>query len=278
MTPPTENSPRARKPFVEVNCAAIPSELFESELFGHMKGSFTGAVADRAGKFEQADGGTLFLDEIGDMAVAAQAKVLRVLQEGEVTRIGGAKPRHVDVRIIAATNKRLEDEITSGRFREDLFYRLNVLPLHVPALRERRDDIPLLVQHFIGQFAREGSVGRVTIGSDAMARLTSFDWPGNVRELRNTIERLVILSSGPMVTVADVDRLVGARNLDVGTVGAIQSARTFEEFKLSAERSFLTAKLREHDWNVAETARALQMPRSNLYKKIERHRLARDDA
>ena len=273
-----KNSPRARKPFVEVNCAAIPAELIESELFGHMKGSFTGAVQDRPGKFEQADGGTLFLDEVGDMAVAAQAKVLRVLQEGEVTRIGGAKPRHVDVRIIAATNKRLEEEITAGRFREDLFYRLNVLPLHVPALRERREDIPLLVQHFIGQFVREGAAARVSLNPDALTRLTSFDWPGNVRELRNTIERLVILSAAPTVTVADVDRLVGARNLDVGTVGAIQAARTFEEFKLSAERSFLHAKLREHDWNVAETARALQMPRSNLYKKIERHRLGRDDA
>ena len=273
-----KNSARARKPFVEVNCAAIPSELIESELFGHMKGSFTGAVQDHPGKFEQADGGTLFLDEIGDMAVAAQAKVLRVLQEGEVTRIGGTHPRHVDVRVIAATNKRLEDEIATGRFREDLFYRLNVLPLHVPALRERREDIPQLVQHFTGQLAREGNATRVTISPDALARLTSFDWPGNVRELRNTIERLVILCTGPTVTVTDVDRLVGARNLDVGTVGAIQSARTFEEFKLSAERSFLLAKLREHDWNVAETSRALQMPRSNLYKKIERHKLERTDA
>jgi two-component system nitrogen regulation response regulator NtrX len=273
-----KNSPRARKPFVEVNCAAIPSELIESELFGHMKGSFTGAVQDRPGKFEQADGGTLFLDEIGDMSVAAQAKVLRVLQEGEVNRIGGAKPRHVDVRVIAATNKRLEDEITAGRFREDLFYRLNVVPLHVPALRERREDIPLLVQHFCGQFAREGASARVTIEAPALERLASFEWPGNVRELRNTIERLVILSTGPAVTVADVDRLVGSRQFDVATVGAIASARTFEEFKLSAERSFLLTKLREHDWNVAETARALQMPRSNLYKKIERHHLGRDEA
>jgi len=270
-------SPRARKQFVEVNCAAIPSELIESELFGHMKGSFTGAVQDRSGKFEQADGGTLFLDEIGDMALAAQAKVLRVLQEGEVTRIGGSKPRRVDVRVIAATNKRLEDEITAGRFREDLFYRVNVVPLHVPALRERRDDIPLLVQYFIGQFANEGAAVRVSVDPTALERLAAFDWPGNVRELRNTIERFVILSSGPVITVADVDRLVGARSLDVATVGAIQSARTFEEFKLSSERSFLVAKLREHDWNVAETARTLQMPRSNLYKKIERHRLGREE-
>ena len=272
-----KNSTRARKPFIEVNCAAIPGELIESELFGHMKGSFTGAVQDRAGKFEQADGGTLFLDEIGDMSLAAQAKVLRVLQEGEVTRIGGAKPRHVDVRVIAATNKRLEDEIAAGRFREDLFYRLNVLPLHVPALRERRDDIPLLVRHFLEQFARDGGGIPAAIAPEAVSRLTSFEWPGNVRELRNTIERLAILSGGPTIGVTDVDRLVGARNLDVGTVGAIQSARTYEEFKLASERSFLLAKLREHDWNVAETARALDMPRSNLYKKIERHHLGRDE-
>ena len=271
------NSPRAKKPFVEVNCAAIPQELIESELFGHMRGSFTGAVQDRAGKFEQADGGTLFLDEIGDMSLAAQAKVLRVLQEGEVTRIGGAKPRRVDVRVIAATNKRLEDEITSGRFREDLFYRLNVVPLHVPALRDRREDIPLLVAHFLDRYAHEGGVVRASIDRAALDRLTAFDWPGNVRELRNTIERLGILSDGPTIGADDVERLVGTRDVDVATVGAIQSSRTYEEFKESAERSFLLVRLREHDWNVAETARALQMPRSNLYKKIERHHLERDE-
>jgi two-component system nitrogen regulation response regulator NtrX len=270
------NSPRARKPFVEVNCAAIPAELIESELFGHMKGSFTGAMQDRPGKFEQADGGTLFLDEVGDMSPAAQAKVLRVLQEGEVTRIGGAKPRRVDVRVLAATNKRLDGEIAAGRFREDLFYRLNVVPLHVPTLRDRREDIPLLVRHFLSQFVKEG-VAPATIAPDAMDRLAALDWPGNVRELRNTVERLVILSPGPTVTAADVDRLVASRGVDPATVGAIEGARTFEEFKLAAERSFLLARLREHDWNVAETARALEMPRSNLYKKIERHHLTRDD-
>ena len=271
-------SRRASKPFVEVNCAAIPSELIESELFGHMKGSFTGAVQDRAGKFEQADGGTLFLDEIGDMSLAAQAKVLRVLQDGDVTRIGGSKPRTVDVRVLAATNKRLEDEIAAGRFREDLYYRINVVPMVVPPLRERRDDIPLLVQYFLDQFAHRGGMAPRTMELAAADRLGALDWPGNVRELRNTIERLLILSRGPQITVADVERLVGARVVEGTALGALESCRTFEEFKLAAERAFLLVKLREHDWNVAETARVLDMPRSNLYKKIERHALAREQS
>ncbi len=270
-------SRRSAAPFVEVNCAAIPSELIESELFGHMKGSFTGAVQDRAGKFEQADGGTLFLDEVGDMSLAAQAKVLRVLQDGDVTRIGGAKPRTVDVRVLAATNKKLEDEIAAGRFREDLYYRLNVVPVVVPPLRERRDDIPVLIQHFLDQFSPQGSSAR---GMELAAadRLSTLDWPGNVRELRNTVERLLILSRGSQVTVADVERLVGARAVEGATLGGLDACRTFEEFKLAAERAFLLVKLREHDWNVAETARALDMPRSNLYKKIERHALAREQS
>jgi two-component system nitrogen regulation response regulator NtrX len=269
-------SARARKPFVEVNCAAIPGELIESELFGHMKGSFTGAVQDRAGKFEQADGGTLFLDEVGDMSLAAQAKVLRVLQDADVTRIGGTKPRKVDVRVIAATNKKLEEEITAGRFREDLYYRLNVVPIQVPALRERREDIPGLVAHFLAQFAKQDGVASRAIDAAAIDRLAAFEWPGNVRELRNTIERILILSSGPRVTLADVDRLTGARASVSGGLGGLEDSKTFEQFKMAAERAFLVVKLRQHDWNVAETARALGMPRSNLYKKIERHGLARE--
>ena len=271
-------SPRASKTFVEVNCAAIPSELIESELFGHLKGSFTGAVSDRPGKFEQADGGTLFLDEVGDMSLSAQAKVLRVLQDGGVTRIGGAKPVQVDVRVLAATNKALEEEITAGRFREDLYYRLNVVPVHVPPLRERREDIPLLVQYFAGVLSeREGVAPRV-IEPEAVRCLTELDWPGNVRELRNTIERLLILSAGPRVTEADVDRLVGRRVAEQTSLGALGECRTFEEFKDAAERTFLLLKLREFDWNVSETARALDMPRSNLYKKIERYALVRENA
>ena len=271
-------SPRTVKRFVEVNCAAIPGELIESELFGHMKGSFTGAVADRAGKFEQADGGTLFLDEIGDMSLAAQAKVLRVLQDGEVTRIGGQKPTRVDVRVLAATNKTLEDEIAAGRFREDLYYRLNVVPIHVPALRERREDIPQLIVHFLQQFTTLDGAPSRGMEQAAAERLVHHEWPGNVRELRNTIERLLILSSGPSITAADAERLVGARTGASGGIGALEQCKTYEEFKDAAEKLFLQARLREHDWNVAETARAIDMPRSNLYNKIERHGLTRDDA
>jgi two-component system nitrogen regulation response regulator NtrX len=270
-------SPRAQAPFVEVNCAAIPSELIESELFGHMKGSFTGAVADRAGKFEQAHGGTLFLDEIGDMSLAAQAKVLRVLQDGVVTRIGGSKPIQVDVRVLAATNKEVEAEITAGRFREDLYYRLNVVPIHVPPLRERREDIPLLVGHFVAQLTGPAGLAPRAMMDDAVARLSQLDWPGNVRELRNTIERLLILSSGPRITGEDVDRLVGRRaDSGEGGLGSLLDVPTFEEFKHAAERAYLVAKLRAFDWNVSETARALDMPRSNLYKKIERYALSRE--
>src|SRR5579862_9545402 len=207
-------SPRRDKPFVEVNCAAIPAELIESELFGHMRGSFTGAVADRAGKFEQANGGTIFLDEVGDMSLAAQAKVLRVLEDGVLTRIGGAKPIAVDVRVLSATNKTLETEIAEGRFREDLYYRLNVVPIQVPALRERREDIPLLIAHFVNVLTRREGVAPRAFAPDAVERLSQLDWPGNVRELRNAVERLLILASGPKVTTEDVARLVGAQATD----------------------------------------------------------------
>ncbi|HEY9516628.1 MAG TPA: sigma-54 dependent transcriptional regulator [Gemmatimonadaceae bacterium] len=263
---------------VEVNCAAIPSELIESELFGHVKGSFTGAIGDRAGKFERADGGTLFLDEVADMSLSAQAKVLRVLEDGVVTRIGGAKPVSVDVRVIAATNKHLETEIAEGRFRDDLYYRLNVVPITVPPLRERREDIPLLAAHFVALLsARDGMPPRA-LGLDAVERLTTFDWPGNVRELRNTVERILILATGPTISATDVDRLVGRRAAEQTSIGSLADCGTFEEFKDAAERSFLLGKLRENEWNVSETARLLDMPRSNLYKKIERYGLTREHA
>ncbi len=269
-------SPRADKAFIEVNCAAIPSELIESELFGHMKGSFTGAHEDRAGKFELADGGTLFLDEIGDMSLQAQAKVLRALQEGIVTRVGGAKPIRVDVRVLAATNKDLEEEIKGGRFREDLYYRLNVIPLHVPPLRERREDISMLVRHFVESYSREANLRPKPISDEALDRMQRMDWPGNVRELRNTVERLLILASGASITADDVELLVGGKMKGGALSGDLLGCATFAEFKEAAERAFIVQKLRENDWNVSETARILDMPRSNLYKKIERYELVRE--
>ena len=271
-------SNRSEEQFIEVNCAAIPSELIESELFGHVKGSFTGAVTDRAGKFEQADGGTLFLDEIGDMSMAAQAKVLRALQEGIITRVGGEKAIKVDVRVIAATNKSLEKEIEAGHFREDLYFRLNVVPIEVPPLRERREDIPMLVTHFIDKAVEEQRLPPRAIANDAIDKLASMEWSGNVRELRNTVERLLILARGNEIAIADVERLVGgAAPSGGGLTGDLLTAGTFAEFKERAERAFILAKLREHDWNVSETARVIDMPRSNLYKKIERYALVRED-
>ena len=270
-------SSRSERPFVEVNCAAIPSELIESELFGHIKGSFTGAVADRAGKFEQAHGGTLFLDEIGDMSLAAQAKVLRALEQGGVTRVGSSKAIQVDVRVVAATNKELETEIREGRFREDLYYRLNVVPIEIPPLRDRRDDIPMLVRHFVDLLEKTDRVTPREITTAALERLQSLDWPGNVRELRNTVERLLILSSGDVIGAQDVDFLVSGGE-GGGTLGAeLLRAGSFSDFKEQAERAYLLQKLREHDWNVSETARSVDMPRSNLYKKIERYGLNRED-
>jgi two-component system, NtrC family, nitrogen regulation response regulator NtrX len=272
-----EASPRRDRPFVEVNCAAIPSELIESELFGHMKGSFTGAFADRAGKFEQADGGTLFLDEVGDMSLSAQAKLLRVLQEGVVTRIGGSKAIQVDVRVLAATNKDLEDEIGQGRFREDLLYRLNVVPIDVPPLRNRKEDIPALVAHFTEQLASSAGVPGRKFSDEAVKRLQARTWPGNVRELRNAVERALILASSRVISGAEIDRLLPGAS----TVSAVPDAAgdtSFETFKQEAEKSFLVQQLKQHDWNVSETARALKMPRSNLYKKIERYGLTRETA
>ena len=259
-------SPRRDKPFVEVNCAAIPSELIESELFGHMKGSFTGAVSDRAGKFEQADGGTLFLDEVGDMSLPAQAKLLRVLQEGVVTRIGGSKPIQVDVRVLAATNKQIDLEIAEGRFREDLLYRLNVVPIEVPSLRDRVEDIPALVAHFAEQLGAGAGVPGRQFSDEAIARLQSRAWPGNIRELRNGIERALILAPGRVITGSDIDTLLPVP----------AGAPTLDLFKQDAEKSFLAQRLRENNWNISETARALKLPRSALYKKLQRYGINRE--
>ena len=285
-------SPRARGPFVEVNCAAIPTELIESELFGHVKGSFTGAFADRAGKFELADGGTLFLDEVGDMSVSAQAKVLRALEEGVISRVGSGRTLAVDVRVVAATNKDLQAEIAAGRFRDDLLYRLNVVPIAVPPLRARRGDIPQLIDHFVSQMTQAGGLQPKRFDPEAVKQLAAYAWPGNIRELRNAVERLLILAPASVVTAADTERLAGIAQEtgEPGGAGAGGSAgaaadlagapwmraATFEEFKQLAERTYILAKLKENDWNVSETARTLDMPRSNLYKKIERYGLARE--
>jgi two-component system nitrogen regulation response regulator NtrX len=277
-------SSRARGPFVEVNCAAIPSELIESELFGHMKGSFTGAFADRAGKFELANDGTLFLDEIGDMSLSAQAKALRALEEGVISRVGSGRTLPVDVRVVAATNKDLTAEIAAGRFREDLLYRLNVVPIEVPPLRARRSDIPQLIEHFAAQLREQAGLQPKRFDPDAVKRLAAYDWPGNIRELRNAVERLLILANGPVVTAEAVDRIAGLGQGEAGDARRTEGlagapwtrAATFEEFKQIAERTYILAKLQENDWNVSETARTLDMPRSNLYKKIERYGLARE--
>ncbi|MBA2564946.1 MAG: sigma-54-dependent Fis family transcriptional regulator [Gemmatimonadetes bacterium] len=268
-------SERRRGPFVEVNCAAIPQELIESELFGHERGSFTGAHAQRKGKFELAHGGTLFLDEIGDMSASAQAKVLRALQEGVIERVGGNDLITVDVRVLAATNKNLEEEIGAGAFREDLYYRLNVVPLHVPSLRDRVEDIPLLAAHFLALYAQENNQPVKSLSPEGLALLERRAWPGNVRELKNAVERLAILSEGQTITLAEVLEIEPARGASGGA--GTPSGSTFQEYKEAAERTFILRKLEENDWNVSETARKLDMPRSNLYKKIEKYGLRRED-
>ncbi|MBI5646068.1 MAG: sigma-54-dependent Fis family transcriptional regulator [Ignavibacteriae bacterium] len=266
-------SARAGKPLVEVNCAAIPSELIESELFGHEKGSFTGATNQRIGKFEQAHTGTILLDEIGDMSLAAQAKVLRVLEEGTFERVGGNRLITVDVRVIAATNKVLQTEIKEGRFREDLFHRLNVIPLHVPPLRERREDIPLLIAHFLQDAAKRNKLPVRPVDREAVSALREMHWPGNVRELRNAVERLAILVAGP-ITLADVQRFVEGSS---DAIDALFSAEmTFQEFKDKAEALFLGAQLERFQWNVSRTADELDIQRSHLYTKIKKYGLMRD--
>ncbi|MFN2433350.1 MAG: sigma-54-dependent transcriptional regulator [Gemmatimonadota bacterium] len=268
-------SERRRGPFVEVNCAAIPQELIESELFGHEKGSFTGAHAQRKGKFEMADGGTLFLDEVGDMSGSAQAKVLRALQEGVVERVGGNEPIAVDVRVLAATNKNLEEEMQAGHFRDDLYYRLNVVPLHVPALHERTSDIPLLANHFLALYAAENNAPVKSLAADAVEALERREWPGNVRELKNVVERLAILSENATISRIELEEIEPPRGAPAGRPLAHDG--TFQEYKETAERAFILEKLQENDWNVSETARKLEMPRSNLYKKIEKYGLRREE-
>jgi two-component system nitrogen regulation response regulator NtrX len=254
---------RADEPFIDVNCAAIPDELIESELFGHRKGAFTGAIEDRKGKFELADGGTLFLDEIADMSMRTQAKVLRVLQEQTFQRVGAQATVQVDVRVIAATNKKLEEEIAAGRFRSDLYYRLNVVPIEVPPLRLRANDIVLLAEYFLRRYAAETRAPKKRLSSGAASKLKSYDWPGNVRELRNVIERLAILV--PAETISAEDIQLGSRApapADIATNLTLKEAR--DEF----EKQYILSRLREFAGNVSRTADALGVERSNLYRKL----------
>ena len=262
-------SVRREEPFVEVNCAAIPEELIESELFGHEKGAFTGAIARRRGKFELAHGGTIFLDEVGDMSLRTQAKVLRVLEEQTVERIGGKEPIRIDVRVIAASNKNLAELIAQGRFREDLYYRLNVIPVEVPPLRKRKEDIPLLVDYFLTTFSAEYGKRQKTITRDALVTFMAYDWPGNVRELKNMVERLVIMVATDTITPADLlPPLVPA--IPVGEAGQEPSLREARE---AFERAFILAELRVNEWNVAKTADRLGIERSHLYRKLKSYQI-----
>ncbi len=270
------NSLRKDEEFVQVNCAAIPEELIESELFGHEKGSFTGATEKQIGKFELADKGTIFLDEVGDMSQRTQAKVLRVLQEGEVERIGSQKTIKVDVRVIAATNKNLEEAIEQGDFREDLYFRLSVIPIRVPPLRERGEDIPPLVEHFLAQFSAENNLRKKTVSPEAMAVLKRHPWRGNVRELKNTIERLMIMVPQDQVTPENLTDVL-RRAPEGGAGGApAEPPGSLKDFKESAERAFLVQKLRESRWNISATAAAIGTPRSNLYKKLEHYGISQE--
>ncbi len=263
-------SPRQNKPFVEINCAAIPETLIESELFGHEKGAFSGASSMKRGKFELADGGTLFLDEIGDMSLATQAKVLRVLQEQQFTRVGGTKLLNVQVRVIAASNKDLAEEIGKGNFREDLYYRLNVLPIVVPKLKERREDIPELAQHFLKMHSEEQGLKPKEFNAQGLEALQRHDWPGNIRELRNLIERLLIMVPKSVIDASDVEMFLqgraptGVPALSIGThYDSLREARNV------FEREVISQKLRENNWNVSKTADELKIERSHLHRKIK---------
>lgn len=272
-----EKSPRSSGAFVEVNCAAIPADLLESELFGHEKGAFTGASEQRIGKFEQADGGTLFLDEIGDMSLDAQAKVLRALQENKITRVGGNDSISVDVRILAATNKDLEEEIKAGEFREDLFHRISVIPIKVPALRERKEDIPLIAQACLQNLKkRDISFSSVSFSEDGLQALQQKEWSGNVRELQNAVERLGILATGDKITQETVDNILQTRDLSSEDLGKLaDETEDFQDFKEMAERVFLMKQLDKHDWNISQTAEAIGIQRSHMYNKMKKYNIER---
>jgi two-component system, NtrC family, nitrogen regulation response regulator NtrX len=268
-----EKSPRHENAFITLNCAAVPAELIESELFGHEKGAFTGAAARHAGKFEQADGGTLFLDEIGDMPLAMQAKLLRVLEEGEVERVGGDKPLKVNVRVIVATHRNLEDLVKKNEFRADLFHRVFVFPLNLPPLRERLEDFHALIAHFSRQVAKQNGWKEKPFSDDAIAELRRYSWPGNVRELRNVVERLVLLSTEDIVTDDDVRQALPAAQPSAGTLDVTVSSTsgqgTLEQRTEAFEREVLLAEIRRHNFHMTNVARALGLERSHLYKKCQ---------
>ena len=268
-----EMSTRKSKPFIKVNCAAIPEELIESELFGAVKGAYTGSVADRDGKFTQAHTGTIFLDEIGDMSLKVQAKVLRALQEGEFEKVGGTKTIKVDVRVIAATNKDLKAEVQKGTFREDLFFRLNVVPILMPPLRQRRTDIPLLVQHFIKQCCEESALKKKSFSDEAIQAMSDYEWPGNIRELRNVVERMMILGAGDVIQPGELP--FNAKS-EVSYVKNTSGNKSLKDIKEEVERAHIQTVMEKNNWNVTRAAQELDIERTNLHKKLKYYNLGSD--
>lgn len=269
-------SSRSKKELIEINCAAIPNELIESELFGHEKGSFTGAVNQRVGKFELADKGILFLDEVGDMSLQAQAKVLRALEDGRIERVGGTQKIPVDVRVIAATNKNLAEEIKNGNFREDLYHRLNVIPIHIPPLRERKEDIPLLVEYFTNIVCAKNKIPIKKFSEQAINALEKLKWKGNIRELRNIIERILIMVPGKEINANDVAEHVNPDSA-AQPESLLNLSNSYQEFKEKTEKIFILKQLEINNWNIAKTAEILGMQRSNLYNKMKKYNIERDE-
>lgn len=270
-----KQSQRKDKPFIEVNCAAIPNELIESELFGHEKGSFTGAVSQRIGKFELANKGTIFLDEIGDMSHQAQAKVLRAIEDGKIERVGGGKKIDVDVRIIAATNKDLLVEIEKENFREDLYHRLNVIPITIPPLKDRKEDIPILIEHFSKDITTKHKKAPVNFLDDAVKLLKENNWSGNVRELKNVIERIIIIVDKKEISRKDIEFLFKPGKESVDDI--IDGSNSFQEFKEKAERAFIVKQLNENNWNISKTAELMDIQRSHLYNKMKKYEIEKGE-
>ncbi len=269
-----EMSPRKNKPFIKVNCAAIPEELIESELFGAVKGAYTGSVADRDGKFTQAHTGTIFLDEIGDMSLKVQAKVLRALQEGEFEKVGGTKTIKVDVRVVAATNKDLKSEVQKGTFREDLYFRLNVVPIMMPPLRQRKNDIPLLIQHFIKQCCEESALKKKSFSEEAIRSMSEYEWPGNIRELRNVVERMMILGAGDVVQASELP--FNVTRSEAAYIKNTSGNKSLKDIKEEVERAHIVSVMEKNNWNVTRAAQELDIERTNLHKKLKYYNITSD--